>query len=97
MDELKRLFDAHEKDAWPESLERGSKFEGVEVVMLDADAVGIVHSFLGCSHRLDVHQTKILREIKRELKLLVPKLDSGSRPYFARLERMTDLILREFL
>jgi hypothetical protein len=68
--------------------------DGVDFVMLDADTAGCVCTFL-TRGSLDPWRLAVLGICYRNLTLLVPTLAEESRSYFARLERLAGLVLRQ--
>ena len=89
---IERLWREHESAAFPRGC-RGKDVEGVDLVMLDADVAGCVHTFVSRGN-LNLFQTAILGLCYRNLTYLIPMLSEEGRTYYSRLELLAELVLK---
>jgi hypothetical protein len=82
---VSELWKEHEKAPFPSGL-RGEEIFGVDLVMLDADAAGLVQTF-SRSGRLNARQVSFVEPIVRDLELVLPALSGEGRVHFDRLLR----------
>ena len=80
---LAELIDAHVSEPWPESVERGSEYGGVDLVMAGADIVGIAMSLMPA--RLRGEERAHLRTIAASLERVLDQLPAEARGYFLGL------------
>jgi hypothetical protein len=92
MSELERLWREHLEAPYPNGY-RGEEVEGIDLVELDAAIAGCVSTYLAEAGHLDLQRTDVLRDCCWEAHLVVSKLPSPARDYFARLERMSTIVL----
>ncbi|MFJ3218231.1 hypothetical protein ACIPLC_20210 [Kitasatospora sp. NPDC086801] len=88
-DRLARLWEEHRRALYPDSF-RGVGIEGVELILLDADVAGLVHSELDGG--LDDSGVAILWACIADLDKVVPLINSEyCASYFAKLRTMAKL------
>ncbi len=91
--EIAELWQEHLNTPFPNIL-RGNDLDGIDFVMLDADIAGCAQAFLK-SGRLNLFQTAVLGLSYRNASFVVPQLNGDGSIYFARLERLAKLVLKE--
>lgn len=91
MDDFRHLLEEHARERWPDSVERGSEYGGVELVMADADIYGWA---------LAARDLRLTPDVRSRLRDLVDSLDEAldtipaeARPYFQRLVRLGRIAL----
>jgi hypothetical protein len=84
-DEVSGLWERHLGREFPADF-RGEEVDGVDLVMLDADAAGCIETWLGSSSNLDAAGIQMLPVLGSELDRALPALrDTAGRDYFASL------------
>ena len=89
---IERLWREHESAAFPQGY-RGKDVKGVDLVMLDADVAGCVHTFVSRGN-LNLFQTAVLGLCYRNLTHSIPMLNEEGKAYYCRLERLAELVLK---
>lgn len=90
--EVSRLWREHLAEPWPPRLNAAER-AGVDLLMLDADIAGCVHSWLASGGRLDPPRQQTLRRCLGELDLVVTELLPEDVPRrWLRLHRMARLV-----
>lgn len=79
------LWEEHERAPFPPGL-RGKEIFGIDLVMLDADAAGLIQTFAR-SGRLSARQSSLVEPIARDLEIVLPAVGGEGRVYFGRLLR----------
>lgn len=72
---------------WPEAVERGSEYGGIDPVMVDAD----IYGFATRARSLRPDERDRLHATVRELEAVLVQLPEDAQPYFERLIRMARL------
>jgi len=91
---ISNLFNKHHKK-FPPGL-AGEEIEGVELVLLDSDTVGIIGRFLGRKHNLGKLDDKwhlILKQLKEESELIHGKIPTHGIEYFQEVHQLICLTL----
>jgi hypothetical protein len=84
-------LEARFPDGWA-----GSEVDGVDLVMLDADAAGCIGAFVASrGARLDEPRIRVLRRCLGELQWVVDSLDGEARLYFERLRILSSEVLAQ--
>jgi hypothetical protein len=89
---ITQLWQEHEAAEFPPGV-RGAEIEGTDLVLLDADIVGCVTTFLTRGGRLDLRRTAVLGLCHRDVALAARALPEPARTYYRRLERLARLTL----
>jgi len=89
---IEQLWREHELAAFPRDY-RGKDLNGVDMVMLDADVAGCIHTFVRRGN-LNLFQTAVLGLCYRNLTYLIPMLSEEGKAYYCRLERLAELVLK---
>jgi hypothetical protein len=85
----------HSEAAFPDGC-AGEEVEGIDLVLLDADAAGCIGTFVGSrAGRLDEQCIRILRRCLHELDTVVGSLDGEARAYFQRLRLLSRDVLAQ--
>jgi hypothetical protein len=79
--ELRALLREHLATPWPESVERGSEYGGVDLVLIDADIFGLASREGPAS----ADDRAWLATTADNLEDLLGQLPVDARPYFGRL------------
>ncbi|SFJ76384.1 hypothetical protein [Streptomyces pini] len=83
-----RLWQEHLDAGFPAGL-RGVEFEGIDMVMLDADTAGCVCTWLNNGGALDPERRRILQTRLEDLARVIPQISAPSgRQYYQRLHRL---------
>ncbi|MER6392780.1 hypothetical protein ABT236_30490 [Streptomyces sp. NPDC001523] len=86
------LYEAHRALPFPPGL-AGTDRAGFDLVLVDADIAGCVHTWLGNGGTLDERGYRILHWRGSQLEKILPALRPGDSPtYWARLFRMAELV-----
>ena len=89
---IEKLWEEHESAPFPQSC-RGRDVNDIELTMLDADIAGCVDTFV-TGRKLNLFQTAVLGLCYRDVGYVIPALDEEAKTYYARLERLAELVLR---
>ena len=89
---IEQRWREHLSASFPKRL-RGTEIDGIELVLLDADAAGCIQSFIDSGGELSLVQTARLGLLLRDLTRVVPRLADDERGYFARLQSLSEQIL----
>ena len=89
---IEELWKDHESAAFPASC-RSVNVRGVDLVSLDADVAGCVDTFVS-GGKLNSFQLAVLGLWYRELADVVAALDGEAKAYYARLDRLAELVLK---
>ncbi|MDH2412392.1 hypothetical protein ACG5V6_25370 [Streptomyces chitinivorans] len=88
-----RLWREHLDADFPADL-RGVEFEGIDMVMLDADTAGCVCTWLNNGGALDPERRHIPQACLEDLARVIPQISAPSgRQYHQRLHRLALLVL----
>ncbi len=94
MDEIKVLYAEHLKAPFPDGL-RGNDAAGQDLVMLDADIVGCVSTYLLNKSHLDNQRIEILKIILPKMDEVINELPQYAKGHYLRLKRLCELVLRD--
>lgn len=75
----------------------GTEIEGILLADLDGTAAGCILTFPDNDGALDLWRTAILGLCYRNLAVVMNKLEGEAKGYFARLETLSQLVLRDIL
>ncbi len=89
-DEIASLWEVHRSAGWPHL---SSPNEG-ELMTLDTVISGCVIYYLDSEAGLDKPRVNILQDCLADLNGLLPDLNEEVSPYFERLRRLAELLLR---
>jgi hypothetical protein len=92
MSEIEQLWSEHCRAAFPDEY-RGAQIASVELVLLDADIVGCVETFLKRPESLNERQLAVLGLSLRDAARVQQELRGSAQAYVARLERLAALVL----
>ncbi|WP_435192203.1 hypothetical protein [Streptomyces sp. bgisy126] len=88
------LYEAHRSAPFPPGL-AGAESAGFDLVLVDADIAGCVHTWLDTAGTLDEWRYRILHWRRSQLEQILPALKPTDDPsYWARLSQMTELVAR---
>ncbi len=88
MEHIKTLFDRLYHEPFPS--ERGKEVLGVDLVLIDADTMGLVSQFISKKVHLEVDKIKMLERCYADLKSIVPQFDKNEKQYFASLKQLAN-------
>ena len=91
MEHLRTIYERLMQEAFPS--ERGKEVEGVDLVLVDSDTMGIASKFFGSKGHLKADDLRMLGECYSELKQIVPNLDKSERQYFASMKQLAQEML----
>ncbi|TJZ57513.1 hypothetical protein FCH28_06030 [Streptomyces piniterrae] len=87
-----RLWQEFRSEPWPARL-NGAELVGIELVTLDADLAGCVHSWLNNGGYLDPRRRRTLNRRIRELEQVLPQLTEADAPQrWHRLHQMAQRV-----
>ncbi|MCW3843554.1 hypothetical protein ONA70_25965 [Micromonospora yasonensis] len=86
-----QLWEAHLRAPFPSGL-GGTEVEGVDLVLLDADAAGCVRTWLDNGGHLDDWRRSVVSSCSHQLDLVLPVLADEAAGYYRRLRDLTALI-----
>ena len=90
--EIDELWHHHKETRFPLDC-RCEAVGGIDLILIDADTAGCVSTFLSRGGRLDPRRVAILGLCYRNLAIVVAGLEGQAREYFARLEKLSGLVL----
>lgn len=85
------LLEAHDAAPFPAEC-RGAEIAAVDLMVLDADVVGLATSYLAAG-RLGEAQRLILEGCVTDAERVLPHLDSGARSYFVGVREIAAAVL----
>jgi hypothetical protein len=94
--DISDLFNTHYSKPWPAGL-GGVEIKGIDLVMLDADTVGIVDYFLGRRHnlgRLNEKNRMILLQLQKEAAVVCQEIPEFGKEYFSEIQLLIEWTLR---
>ncbi|HXH71825.1 MAG TPA: hypothetical protein VNI58_03310 [Mariprofundaceae bacterium] len=94
MNEITELWDQFRNAPFPREL-GGEEIDGVELVLLDADAAAVVSTFIGKSGKISEQQIQLLEGYVKDASQVLPKLNGEGMHYFALLLKLCDLVLNQ--
>lgn len=94
MDTIDDLLTTHAQAAYPPGLTDADEVDGVALVLLDADIVGLATAFRDGGGRLRPDQWHVLRECVADTRTVLPHLAGEAWVYFARLHALARAVLR---
>ena len=92
MEKIQIIFDRLYHQSFPS--ESGKEINGVDLVMIDADTIGIITCFLGNKGKLSQPQINILRSCINDLTLLIPHLSKTEKEYFSSLKDLAEKVIK---
>ncbi len=92
-DRLLALLDEHREERFPAAVERGREYNGVELVLADADVFGWAITATG--GRLSANQRQGMAELVESLESALSAIPTEGRGYFERLVRIAKLVLED--
>lgn len=93
MQDIKALWEAHEKAVFPASY-RGKALQGVDLTELHSEAGGCVVAFLMNEGSLGQRRMEVLKQCQGNLSKVVKELDPAARKYFEELRGIVDKVLK---
>jgi hypothetical protein len=91
LENIKTIFERLRNEPFPS--ERGKEIKGIDLVLIDADTIGIASKFIAHKGHLSIEELKILENCFVELKTIVPHLEKNERQYFASLRQLAKEML----
>lgn len=94
MESIRNLYETHLAAGYPPGLAGDAEIEGVALILLDADIVGLAEAFLASDGQLRPDQWYTLRQCRVVTHVVLPHLVGGEWVYFARLHALVQALLR---
>ncbi len=91
--DIEVLWKEHLELPFPSGL-AGESINGVDVVSLDGDIAGCVEAYISMQ-RPNLFQVAILGMCYRDVSVALPHIAAPDRDYFRRLEKLSELVLKE--
>ncbi|ANB07123.1 hypothetical protein SAM40697_3165 [Streptomyces ambofaciens] len=86
------LWQEHRDAEFPAGL-RGVEFEGIDLVLLDADTAGCVDTWIGNGGALDPRRRRVLETCVEDLDRALPQIrDPSGHRYYQRLHQLALLV-----
>ncbi|MGX5210311.1 hypothetical protein ACWKT3_16740 [Streptomyces violaceus] len=86
------LWQEHRDAEFPANL-RGVEFEGIDMVLLDADTAGCAYTWINNGGTLDPQRRRILQTCVEDLDWAIPQIsDPSGHRYYQRLRQLALLI-----
>jgi hypothetical protein len=82
------MFDRINKEPFPS--EGGKEVIGIDLILLDADTMGLVSQFIVTKGHLTVERIKTLECCISDLKKIVPQLDKNEKLYFVSILQLAN-------
>jgi hypothetical protein len=89
---IENTWREHYAAAFPKGI-AGLEVAGICVTSVDSFAAGCIQSFVESGGSLDETRIAALESCRRDLALVVPLMTGEAREYFARLEKLAQLVL----
>jgi hypothetical protein len=80
VEEIKSLFEEFERLSFPTGL-GGVEINGVELVIADADAVGLIDRFIKSKGYLSLHQWQLLEELRNDMNNVIEYLPTDGKSF----------------
>lgn len=91
-EEIRKEFNRFWNAPFPPSA-RGEEIEGVELVLIDADTMGLISRFLGNNGRLEIYERKMLQSCVGDLNTILPHMEGTPKTYFNTLLQLANEVL----
>ena len=96
MEELKKLYKEKSKMRFPSGYS-GEEIKGIDLILLDSTTEGCISTFIGNEGKLDPWRMAILGMCYRDLVVVIENLDGYAKEFFEKLEKMTEIVLKNFI
>ncbi len=93
LERARQLWAAHVAAPFPDEFDKNEEYEGVDAVLVDADAAGIISTILG-GGRLDDPQRTELQSVEVDVLRLIEAVPLAAKQYFERLLTVVRELLR---
>lgn len=94
LDRARRLWGEHARAPFPDEIDKGQEYDGLDAVLTDADAAGLISTIISGKRKLDDPQRVALQDLHHDLTRLVAAVPPGAKPYFDRLPAVVAELLR---
>ncbi len=91
LEQIKIIYDRLYNEPFPS--DRGKEVSGIDLVMIDADVMGLSQNFILAEGHLMTDQVKTLANCFMDLKVILHHLEKTERQYFASLKQLAQEIL----
>ncbi len=75
------------------TVDRGTEYGGVDVVVLDADAAGLASAVVQGSRPPTGEQLPLLRAVESDLRRVIESVPESAKPYFEHLLRLVRAVI----
>jgi hypothetical protein len=82
--QVRHLWDQDACATFPGAIDKSEEY-GVDAVLVDNDASGLISTVIGSRRRPDVQQRIALRDVQQDLQRLIGSVPATAKPYFERL------------
>jgi hypothetical protein len=91
---VRPLWEEHARARFPDEIDKAEEYDGLDAVLVDADAGGLISTIISGKRRPDDLQRAALADLHHDLARLVAAAPPGARPYFERLSAVVADLLR---
>jgi hypothetical protein len=89
---IETIWREHDAAPFPEGV-AGLEVAGICVTSLDTFAAGCIQTYVDSGGRLDQERVAVLASCSRDFAVVVPQMTGEAKAYFARLEKLTSMVL----
>lgn len=93
-DRARRLWEEHARTPFPDEIDKGEEYDGVDAVLTDADAAGVISTIISGRRTPDDQQQAVLEDLHHDLERLTAAVPPRAQPYFNRLSALVAELLR---
>lgn len=94
--DLKLKYDELYRKKFPDGY-RGKEINSIDLVMIDADTMGCISSFVNYDGKIDPWRLAILGLCYKELFEVTNHLDGYAKEYYGELEKLAEAVLKSFI
>ena len=93
MNNIKSIFDLLYHQSFPS--DPGKEINDVDLVMIDADTMGLVSSFLEAKGKLSISKIEMLKNCIENLEVIIPNLNKSEKKYFIELKDLASKVFEQ--
>jgi hypothetical protein len=93
-DRARQLCKEHARAPFPDEIDKDEEYDGLDAVLLDADAGGLISTIISGKRKLDDPQRLALEDLHHDLVRLVAAVPDRAKPHFERLSAVVADVLR---
>ena len=91
---IRDLYAAHLAAGYPVGIAGDAEIQGISLIILDADVVGLAQTYLTTDGQLRPDQWLTLEQCLVATRAVLPELNDDAWVYFARLHALAQALLR---